>query len=69
MNLIEEKKSLFRDAVRHAFNANEKLLAIMALPELCKTLTDEQREAIDEYREALRRLKSVAQDLEAGRSE
>lgn len=69
MNLLDEKKALFRDAVRYADKARDKLWELHALPELRKTLTDEQYEAMREYKEASRKLLSVCQDLEAGRSE
>lgn len=69
MNLTDEKKVLFRDAVRYADIAKYKLLDLQVLPEFRKTLTEDQTEAIREYEEAFSKVLTVYQDLEAGRSE
>lgn len=65
----EEKRVLFREAVQFADKAKYKLSDIHAIPELRKTLTDKQLEAIAMYREAFCRLLGVYQELESGRSE
>lgn len=65
----EEKRALFREAVQFADKAKYKLSDIHALPELRKTLTDKQLEAIAMYKEAFCELLGVYQELESGRSE
>lgn len=69
MTLNEEKRSLFREAVRYADKAKHKLWEIHALPEFRKTLTEKQIDAIQEYRKAFCKILAVYQELESGRSE
>ncbi len=69
MRVNEEKRTLFRDSVRFADKAKYKLLDIHALPEIRKTLTGEQIEAITVYKAAYCKLLAAYQNLESGRSE
>ena len=63
MNIFKEKKILFRNAVRYADKADDNISELYALPDLRKTLTDKQIEAIREYKEAFHKLKAIAQEL------
>lgn len=68
MDILEKKKTMFRDGIMHANDAKNVLWELQVQPELRTTLTNEQNEALREFKAAFRNLLSVYKDLESGRS-